>query len=201
MSRTVTCPAVATIGSIITAIDDCPLEVGQIQKMVFWRRGAELAAVASAISATVWTAHLAATGDEKLVVSPMCTLAIPASEAREAGSGNEVLHGIPVNIGSNPVKVEGRFWQLNQDDVAALKAMKDEYLDVMFINESNQLVYKLNGTTVEGFPIRSLFISDVATGTFADGTYNLFSFYLEPNWSDYLRITAATTFLLDSVNS
>jgi len=201
MGRTVNCPAVATIASVVTAIDDCPLEIGQIQKMVFWRRGSELTAVASATSATVWTAHLAATGDEKLVVSPMCTLDIPASEAREAGSGNEVLHGIPINIGSNPVKVEGRFWQLNQDDALALKAMKDEFLDVMFINESNQLVYKLNGTTVEGFPIRSLWISDPKTGTFSDGTYNMFSFYLEPNWADYLRLTTSTTFLLDSVNS
>jgi len=201
MGRTVTCPAVATIGSIITAIDDCPLEIGQIQKLVFWRRGSELAAVASAISATVWTAHLAATGDEKFVVSPMCTAIIPPSEAREAGSGNEVVDGIPINIGSNPVKVEGRFWQLSQEDVAALKLMKDEYLDVMMINESNQLVYKLNGTTVEGFPIKSLWISDLATGSFADGTYNLYSFYLPANWSDNLRVTAATTFLLDSVNS
>lgn len=201
MSRTVNCPAAATIASVVTAIDDCPFEVGQIQKLVFWRRGSELAAVASAIVATVWTAHLAATGDEKLVVSPMCTCVIPPSEAREAGSGNEVIHGIPVNLGSNPVKAEGRIWENDQDTIAALKAMKDEYLDVMFINESNQLIYKLNGTTVEGFPVRSLWISDAATGSFADGTYNMISFYLEPNWSDNMRITAATTFLLDTVNS
>lgn len=201
MSRTVTCPAVATITSVVTSLTGCPLEVGQIQKMVFWRKGAELAAVASATSATVWTAHLAATGDEKLVVSPMCTLSIPPSEAREAGSGNEVLHGIPINIGSNPAKVEGRFWEQNQDVIANLKAMKDEYLTVMFINESNQLIYKLNGSAVEGFTVHSLWISDTATGSFTDGTYNTFSFYLEPNWSDALRITTGTTFLLDTVNS
>jgi hypothetical protein len=201
MSRTITCPAVATITSVITAIDNCPFEIGQIQKLVFWRRGSELAAVASATSATVWTAHLAATGDEKLVVSPMCTCVIPQSEPREAGSGNEVIHGIPVVIGSGPVKAEGIFRQIDQDDIASIKAMQGEYLDVMFINESNQLIYKLNGSTVEGFPIRSLWVSDMGAGSFTDGVSNKFSFYLEPNWSDNARITTATTFLLDAINS
>lgn len=201
MSRTVTCPVVATMASAVTSITDCPTEFGQIQKLVFWRRGESFTAAASAISATVWTAHLSATGDGKTLVSPMLTLNIPPSEAREAGSGNEVLHGIPVNLGSNPTKVEGRIWENAQTVIAALKAIKDEYLDVMMINESNQLIYRLDGTAVKGFPIRSLWISDMAAGSFADGSYNLFSFYLEPNWSDNAKITAATTFLLDSVNS
>jgi len=201
MSRTVTCPAVATIASVVTSIDACPLEIGQIQKLVFWRRGSALAAVASATSATVWTAHLAATGDEKFVVSPMTTLIVPPSEAREAGSGNEVIHGIPINIGSTPVKAEGRIWETDQATIAKIKAMQGEYLDVMFINESNQLIYREKGTTPMGFPIRSLWISDPAVGSFADGTYNTMSFYLEPNWANELKITAATTFLLDSINS
>jgi hypothetical protein len=187
--------------SAVTSITDCPTEFGQIQKIVFWRRGNALDAAASAVSSTVWTLYLAATGDVKTLVSPLLTCNIPPSEAREAGSGNEVLHGIPLNIGSNPVKVEGRIWENAQSVISALKDIKDEYLDVMFINESNQLAYRLDGTEVKGFPIRSLWISDVATGTFTDGTYNTFSFYLEPNWSDGFTITAATTFLLDSVNS
>lgn len=201
MSRTVTCPVVATLASVVTSLTNCPAEYGQIQKLVFWRRGESFTSVASAISATVWTAHLAATGDAKTLVSPMLTLNIPASEAREAGSGNEVLHGIPINLGSNPTKVEGRIWETDQATIVKLKAIKDEYLDVMMINESNQLIYRLDGTSVKGFPIRSLWVSDMQTGSFADGTLNMFSFYLEPNWSDGAAITAATSFLLDSVNS
>lgn len=201
MSKTVTCPVVATMASVVTSLTDCPNEIGQIQKLIFWRRGQSFTAVASATSATVWTAHLAATGDGKTLVSPMLTLAIPASEAREAGSGNEVIHGIPLNIGSNPTKVEGRIWENDQTTIAALKDIKDEYLDVMMINESGQLIYRLDGAAVKGFPIRSLWISDMQTGTFTDGTLNMFSFYLEPNWSDAATVTAATSFLLDSVNS
>ena len=201
MSKTVTCPVVATMGSVVTSLTDCPNEFGQIQKLVFWRRGQSLDAAASAVSATVWTAYLAATGDTKMLVSPLCTAVIPPSEVREVGSGNEVLHGIPRNIGSQPSKVEGRIWQTDQDTITALKAIKDEYLSVMFINESGQLMYRLDDSAVKGFNIHSLWISDMATGSFSDGTYNLFSFFLEPNWSDYARVTAATTFLLDAVNS
>lgn len=201
MGKTVTCPVVATMASVVTSITGCPNEFGQIQKLIFWRRGEALTAVASAINSTAWTSRLAATGDTKALVSPMCTCIIPPSEVREAGSGNEVVNGIPRNIGSNAVKVEGRIWENDQDTIAALKAIKDEYLDVMFVNESGQLGYRLNGSTVMGFKIHSLWISDMATGSFADGTYNLLSFYLEPNWSDDFRVSTATTFLLDSVNS
>jgi hypothetical protein len=201
MSKTVTCPAVATITSVVTAIDNCPNEFGQIQKLIFWRRGSGLNVVASAISATVWTARLAATGDNKALVSPMLTCVIPQSEAREAGSGNEVLNGIPNNIGSNPVKAEGTIWETDQVTITLLKAIKDEYLDVMFVNEAGQLGYKISGLTVKGFPIKSLWISDMAVGSFSDGTKNAFSFYLEPNWSDSFRVTTATSFLLNSVNS
>ena len=201
MAKIVTCPPVATIASIVTSIEPCPVEIGQIQKLIFFRRGHGLTAVASATSATVWTAHLAATGDLKSVVSPMLTLNIPASEVREAGSGNEVVNGIPINIGSNPVKVEGRIWETDQATILKLKNIKSEYLDVMFVNEANQLIYKLSGTAVKGFPIKSLWVSDPAVGSFADGTYNMFSFYLEAEWANALSITTATTFLLDSVNS
>ena len=201
MSKTVFCPVVAELASVITSLTDCINEFGQIQKIIFWRRGQALTAVASAVSATVWTARLATTGDAKALASPMLTLSIPASEVREAGSGNEVIHGIPKNIGSNPVKVEGRIWETDQDTITALKAIAGEYLDVLFINESGQLMYRLVGATAAGFPIRSLWISDMQTGTFTDGTLNMFSFYLEPNWSNAATVTTATSFLLDAVNS
>jgi len=201
MSRTVYCPAVATLASVVTSITDCPTEFGQIQKIGFWRRGQAFASVASATSATVWTARLASTGDAKLLVSPMLTANIPASEAREAGSGNEVLNGIPIAIGSNPVKVEGKIWENAQTVITALKAIGGEYLDVIFINEAGQILYNLVGATAAGFPITSLWISDLSTGTFTDGTSNNFSFYLRPNWSNAAAITVAMASALDSVNS
>jgi hypothetical protein len=201
MGKTVCCPAPSTLGSVVTSTTDCPLEVGQIVKLIFWRRGNALDAVASATVATVYNAYLTATDDTKMLVTPYLTCVIPNSEAREAGSGNEVPNGIPKNIGSTAPKAEGTIWQTSQATIAALKALACEHLDVMFINEAGQLGYNLDGTAVKGFPIDSLFISDPAVGSFADGTKNMYSFYLRPNWSDGLRLTAATSFLLDSVNT
>jgi hypothetical protein len=195
------CPVSTTIASIVTSINACKVEVGQIQKLIFWRHGQHLDAVASAISSAVWTAHLAATNDTKAVVSPMLTLNIPASEPREVGSGNEVLNGIPMLIGTQSVKAEGMIWETAQSTIALLKKITCEDVDVLFVNENNQLIYNLNGALVEGFPITSFFVSDAATGSYTDGTKNIISFYLSPNWSDNLTITTATTFLLSSVNS
>lgn len=201
MGKTVCCPAPDALASVITSTTDCPLEVGQIVKLIFWRRGNALDAVASATVGTVFTGYLAATGDTKMVVTPFLTCVIPQSEAREAGSGNDVPNGIPKVVGASAPKAEGTIWQANQDVIENLKALGCEHLDVMFINEAGQLGYNLNGAAVEGFPIDSLFISDPAVGSFADGTRNMYSFYMRPNWGDGLRLTAATTFLIDSVNA
>jgi hypothetical protein len=195
------CPVSTCLTSIITSVNACKVEPGQIQKLIFWRHGQYLTAAASAISSAVWTIKLAATNDTKAVVSPFVSLVIPPSEIREVGSGNEVKDGIPIQIGTLPVKCEGHIWQSDQTTISNLKKLSCEDLDVLFINESNQLVYNANNSRVEGFPITSFFVSDLSTGSFTDGSKNMFSFYLAGGWSDKLTLTAATTFLLDSVNS
>lgn len=195
------CPAPSALGNIVTSTTTCPTEFGQIRKIIFWRRGNALDAVGSIAVSTVFTGYLSATDDTKMVVSPYLTCVIPPSEAREAGSGNEVPNGIPRLVGSTSPKAEGMIWQTGQDVIALMRDLECEYLDVMFVNESNQLVYNLNGTAIEGFPIHSLFIADPAVGSFDEGTRNPYSFYLEPNWSEGLRVSAATTFLLDAVNA
>lgn len=195
------CPISTTLASIVTNINDCKFEIGQIQKMIFWRHSNKLTAAASAVSSAVWTIYLTATGDTKAVVSPMCTVNIPPTEVREVGSGNEVLNGIPIQVGTLPAKVEGIFWQTDQDTIRALKALSCEDLDVLFINENNQLVYSLEGTEVKGFRVTSFFVSDMQAGTYSDGTKNKFQFHLSGGWSDYAKASTSTTFLLDMVNS
>lgn len=195
------CPISTTLASIVTDINDCKVEVGQIQKMIFWRHGNHLDAVASAVSSSVWTVKLTATGDTKAVVSPMCSVQIPQTEIREVGSGNEVLNGIPIQIGTLSAKVEGHFWQTDQATIRALKKLSCEDLDVLFINENNQLVYDNTGSLVQGFRVTSFFVSDASAGSYTDGTKNKFQFYLSGGWSDYMTLSPATTFLLDMVNS
>jgi hypothetical protein len=196
------CPVSTTIASVVTSLSACKLEIGQIQKAIFWRHGQLLTAAASAIASSVWTVHLTALNDTKAVVSPMLSLIIPPTEVREVGSGNEVTNGIPIVLGTLPVKVEGHIWETAQTAIANLKKLGCENLDVMFINENNQLIYSLEAGKVKGFPIgTSLFVSDIGTGSFTDGTKNMFHFSLNGGWSDTLTVTAATTFLLDMVNS
>lgn len=198
---TCTCPASATITSIVTNINDCRMEFGQIQKLIFWRHGQKLNAAASAVSATVWTTKLTATGDKKAIVTPFVSLIIPPTAIREVGSGNEVLNGIPIQIGTLSVKCEGHIWQTEQATIKLLKALSCEDLDVLFINESNQLGYNLISGKVYGFPIQSFFVSDLGTGSYTDGSKNMFQFFLPGGWSDNFTVTAATTFLLDTVNT
>jgi hypothetical protein len=195
------CPISTTLASIVTDINDCKVEVGQIQKAIFWRHGTHLDATASAISSAVWTVHLTATGDTKCVVTPFISIAIPPTEVREVGSGNEVRDGIPIQMGTLSAKAEGHIWQADSDIIRALKKLECEDLDVMFINENNQLVYDNQSSRVNGFRVNSLFISDKSMGSYTDGTKNMFHFYLAGGWSNYATLSAATTFLLDMVNS
>jgi hypothetical protein len=195
------CPISTTLASIVTDINDCKVEVGQIQKAIFWRHAQHLDAAASAISSAVWTAHLTATGDSKAVVTPFISLSIPATEVREVGSGNEVRDGVPIMMGTLSAKVEGHIWQTDQATIRAMKALSCEDLDVMFVNENNQLVYSLEGGLVKGFRVNSMFVSDMSAGSYTDGTKNMFHFYLPGGWSDYATLSAATTFLLDMVNA
>jgi|WetSurMetagenome_2_1015567.scaffolds.fasta_scaffold00103_40 hypothetical protein len=195
------CPVSTTIASIVTSVNDCKIELGQIQKLIFWRHGQSLAAAASAISSSVWTTRLAAVGDTKAVVSPFVSLIIPPTAKREVGSGNEVRDGIPIAIGTLPVKCEGHIWQTSQATIKLLKNLECEDLDVMFVNENGQLAYSLESGKVKGFPVTSFFVSDLGAGSYADGSKNQFSFYLSGGWSLNFTLTAATTFLLDAVNS
>lgn len=202
MSLSVCCPAPSVLPSNSTSANPCPSEFGQIRKLIFWRRGNVLDAVASATVATIWTALLTATDDTKAVVTPTLTCIIPLSESREAGSASEVPDGIPISLGSNPVKAEGTIWQAGQDVITLLKDLTCEDVDVLFINESNQLGYRLTtDSEVAGFNAESVFFTDMAAGSFDEGTRNGHSFYLKPNWSDGFRITTETTFLIDMVNS
>ncbi len=196
------CPISTTLSSVVTSLSSCKLEFGQIQKLIFWRHGQSLSAAASAVSSSVWTVKLTATGNSKAVVSPMVSLIIPPTEVREVGSGNDVLNGIPITIGTLSIKCEGHIWETAQTAIANLKKLGCENLDVLFINENNQLGYSLEAGKVKGFNIgTSLFVSDVGMGSYTDGTKNMFHFFLPGGWSDTLTVTAATTFLLDTVNS
>jgi hypothetical protein len=200
----VCCPAPTAIASVVTVLNECPNDVGQIQKLVFWRRGNSIASVATAIISTTWTTLLAATGDTKAIVSPfIANVELAPSEAREFGGGNETRWGAPIRKGGSSPSFTASIYQYDQDTITALKDLRCEILDVIFINEANQFVYSDAGSVFAGFQVaaNSLFVSDKGFGGLDDADQNVIMFNLKPDWSDTLEITTETTFALDMVNS
>ena len=202
---TTTCPQPTYIGSVVTSLYPCPVEFGQIQKMIFWRRGTKLT-IASVTQSTYWTTKLIATGNSKAVVTPFLIGKITAGAPRETGGTNDTKDGIPVVIGGLPSKAEFKAIQYSQTTIKALKKLMGETLDVVFINENGQFAYcgtQFNGTTAGfyGFPLAALFVGDFSLGQYDDKDENAVSFQMPSNWSDNMAITAATPFALTLINS
>ena len=87
---TVCCPTPTAIESAVTVLNPCPDDIGQIQKLIFWRRGNSIASEATALIATTWNTLLAATDDTKAIISPFVgNVQLPPSESREFGGSNE----------------------------------------------------------------------------------------------------------------
>lgn len=202
-SKTVCCPRPTAIASAVTVLNPCPSDVGQIQKLVFWRRGQNIGTLATALTSTAWTTLLAATGDTKAIVTPFLGNAeLPTNDAREFGGGNETRWGAPIRKGGGSAVFSASMYQEDQDVIAALKALACEALDVIFINESNQFVYS-DTSTFSGFEVANgtLFISDKGFGGLDDPDSNMIMFNVKPNWSDTLEISTETSFALDMINS
>jgi len=203
-SKTVCCPRPTAIASVVTVLNPCPADVGQIQKLVFWRRGNSLATVATAIVASGWTDVLATSDTTKAIVSPfIANVELAASDPREFGGGNETRWGAPIRKGGSSPVFTASMYQEDQDVIVALKALACEALDVVMINESNQFVYSDGGDPLfMGFQIAnvSFYVSDKGIGGLDDADVNTITFNLKPNWSDDLEITTETNFALDMIN-
>lgn len=204
MTLTICCPSPTALESAVTTLNPCPSDVGQIQKLVFWRTGQSIASVTTALIQTTWDTLLAAADDTKALVTPFVhNPDIPPGDPREFGGGNETRWGAALRKGAQSPVLSFMMLAEDQDVIASLKKLRCEALDVLFINEANQLIYSDAGAVVAGFPVvpNSLFVGDKKVGGLEDYDSNLLMFNLQPNWSDTLEITTATDFLLSMVNS
>jgi len=195
------CPLPTYMASIVTDLNPCPVNLGQIQKMIFWRTG-NSCTVASALTSAYWTTQLALATTAKPVVSPFMVGKLSPGDPREFGGGNETLNGIPVTIGNLPSLGEFTVYQYDQDVIAKLKALQCEALDVIFINESGQFYYNDAATLgFGGFRIYNFRVSDVEGGEFTGVIKNMVKFMLVPGWSDTAELSAITAFALNLVNT
>jgi len=195
-----TCPVPTALPDVVEGIP-CYENFGQIQKLVFWRRGKSIASVATAELEATWIARLASATANKAVPSPFISGgSVVAGEPRQYGSGNEVIDGIPIIVGSESSQFEAMILRYDQETIAALKGLQCEELDVVFINENGQFGYSDVGGEFQGFPIAGFFVSDLTLPGYAEVNRNSLKFMLRPGWSDTFKISNATDFALSMVN-
>ena len=195
------CPVPTAIESIITGTS-CPVNFGQIQKLVFWRHGQTIASVGSMETEAVWTVQLAATGDTKAVVTPFTSGAsLVPGEARAYGGGNDTIDGIELILASEPAVFTGKFLQYPTTTVAIMKQLMCEDLDVIFINENGQFGYRGVSGVVHGFHVKGLFVGDLSLPGYAEPSGNAISFKIPSGEMDGFLISDATDFALTMINS
>jgi len=178
------CPVPTALPDVITGVP-CYQNFGQIQKLVFWRRGNFIASVATAELETTWDALINSIGNDKAVVSPFVSGAsVTPGEARAYGSGNDVQNGIPIVIGSEFSVFEANILRYDQETITNLKKLACEQLDVIFINENGQFGFDNRGGAFYGFPISGFFVSDLSLPGYSEVGRNIIRFMLPSNWSN-----------------
>ena len=196
------CPLPAAIGDVTP--NTCPDNFGQIQKVIFQRKGFVFDGTAGKDITLLadWQALQVAADDTKAVVSPFTyNSIITAGESITNGGGdNTTLNGEVELVGVNPSVFTGEFRSLDAATIAALQALNCETgLGVYFITKDGKIIAdETAAAEYTVFPVSSLFISDKTNSGFATKDVNTISFNLEACWSaEYNKQTPAFNPLSD----
>lgn len=206
------CPAPTALANIPATT--CPVRWDQVQKLFIRRIGSAAALTTSSIllSATI-TPLLSAADSTKLLITPYIgNLVFPPSEIlAEGGNDNTTLNGIRQFRGLGFVTVTGLIRNISAAAAAKIRALTPESalqpgetnLEFFGVNKDGKVIgQNPASTTVKGFPLYNLALSDVSSEGFAkDNVYNL-SFDLAPGWSEYHAMYTPTDYnALTIVNS
>lgn len=202
------CPA-ATALTTIPAVT-CAESFGQIQKVAFCRLAKADGTKNSFTTGSstgidkleAWTAKMAKTDGEKVVISPY--IQAPTNEAgapRTFGGGNETLGGIEMIIGREPSTFTGVMRAVPQSVIKTMKELQCEAiadnLGVFLFDENGNIEAIEDGTTAGTYypiPIRGLFIGDKSHGGLEAPDNNAIQWKFLPNYSDQLKIVAPSNF-------
>jgi len=192
MSLTCECPVPTAIGDIGDLT--CPENVGQIQRLVFWRGGNSIATVAALILEATWTTLFAAADDTHAIFTPLIDNPVCEPGAvMTVGSGNEVRNGIPKIVGNEPTNFVFTMRNFTPAIIRAIKELMCEpSMEVIFVQEDSKFVHVIDGVLVKGFPVQGLRISDKKIGGLNALDEHTLEFKCPENWSDYLTITDPT---------
>jgi len=195
MSLLVTCPVGAQIGDVI--IDNCPSNVGQIQKLFFQRvysSGSILNAitVANAPIEGTWTPLFAASDGTKMQQSPF--ISAPENELGAAityGGGNDTKNGELITMGYESSKFTCKLLSAHAKTAESLKSLVGETMGVYFVNEHSRIWGDSDDATTptEYYPIEitDFTVSDRKLGGRLEPDYYEVSFNLPPNWANKLN--------------
>lgn len=190
------CPENATITTI--SVDDCLESIGQVQKFGIQRlktagvvNEIDIATTNPNLKAT-WVALKAAVDSSKVQFSPNIIEPVQeAGEAREFGSGNQVLNGIPIVLGRKPSPFTAALDRVQQKIVKELKTYECEKELAVFLIDENGIIWGKTDdvdtpTKFKGIPIQSFFTADKKMGMFDENDKNVVKWSFKANWSDDL---------------
>lgn len=191
--KTCDCP-VPTVAVSLPEIDECPVNTGQIQRIIFVDRDVQYP-IASLTSDTFWADKQTTTGTGKCIFTPLIgNPEFEPGDPIEFGGGNETIDGIPLIVGNEPTPFSFRFYSLQQGMAKAMKVLSCRAIDAYFINQNNQIVYNAKSTTTAtGFIVQAFNIKDRRPGGQTDPDYNEAKLTMEDGWSDDYALTEKLT--------
>jgi hypothetical protein len=192
----------------LTAIpaNECGINIGQIQKLIFQRRQATasptIADIEDAAVLATWTALKALNTAEKVIVSPFTEeVVIPRGTfITEGGDDNTTLNGTALIVGAGQIPVTGVFRSLAATVIRALKKLNCETtagLTVGFINEEGKIFGISTGDATTDFrliPIYSFGVADAGAEGLNTHDKAPFQFGLKYGWRDRLVAVTPTDF-------
>lgn len=197
---TCTCPAGPALPDIPNA--DCPETFAQIQKVAIQRIRKDdgsknfFPADSPITQRASWNAYLTADDSTKIIITPyIMAPATDGGDQRTFGSGNDVLGGVPIPLGSNPVTFSAVFRRTAQAVIKALKQLQCENLGVYLFDENGQIgSIKDSAGNHYPIPIRNFFVGDKQLGGFEGVDNNNLNWSFLANWSDNLEISIPEDF-------
>lgn len=200
----INCPLPAYLVTIPN--QNCPENLGQIQKFIFQRTSASWVFETSTfIDLAAWTPLITAVDSTKVVITPFLdSVVIPPTEAITfGGNDNSTINGRKLNVAGAPTTASGEARGISAEIQAALQALSlegESSLCMFGINQFNQLIGRdlypgHPGERVGGIPIFSYFCGDAGNEGFAKDDKTKMTFQLDYQWRNNLYVKKPTNWL------
>ena len=189
------CPPAAALTEIPN--QDCAEVFGQIQRFFFQRKQATPSFTSTTIKvAATWTPLLAASGDTKMVATPLIpNVVIPAGEIlTEGGNDNTTLNGIPRLLGRGFAGVTMQLPNADKEVRSAIRKLANESkgftnLWMYMVNAFGQVIANADSS---GIDVYNVMVGDPGTEGFNRDNIANMRFDLAPGWADNVILHTPT---------